>query len=48
MKIENEEQPILGRHETLEVDQSVHVRTGAENMSARTGFHRRSRDENRK
>jgi hypothetical protein len=42
MKIENGEQPILGLNANFELDQSVHVRTGAENVRARTGSHRRS------
>jgi hypothetical protein len=42
MKIENEEQPILRLDAKIELDQSVHVRTGAENVRARTGAHGRS------
>ena len=42
MKIENGEQPSLGLDAKFELDQSVHVRTGAENVRARTGSHGRS------
>ena len=42
MKIENGEQPILGLYAKFELDQSVHVRTGADNVRARTGSHGRS------
>jgi hypothetical protein len=42
MKIENGEPPILGLDAKFELDQSVHVRTGAENVLARTGSHGRS------
>jgi hypothetical protein len=42
MKIENGEQPILGLDTKFELDQSVHVRMGAENVCARTGSHGRS------
>jgi hypothetical protein len=38
MKIENGEQPILGLHANFELDRSVHVRTGAENVRARDHF----------
>jgi hypothetical protein len=38
MKIENGEQPILGLHAKLELDRSVHVLTGAENVRARDHF----------
>jgi hypothetical protein len=34
MKIENGEQPILGLNANFELDQSVHVRTGAEHVRA--------------
>jgi hypothetical protein len=34
MKIENGEQPILGLDANFELDQSVHMRTGAENVRA--------------
>ena len=36
MKIENEEQPILRGYTNFELDLSVHVRTGAENVHAWT------------
>ena len=38
MKIENGEQPILGLHANFELDRSVHVRTGAENVRVRNHF----------
>ena len=36
MKIENEEQPILRGYTNFELNLSVHVRTGAENVHAWT------------
>ena len=42
MKIENEEGPIFRWYTNFELDWSVHVRTGAENVHAWTGSHRRS------
>jgi hypothetical protein len=42
MKIENGEQPILGLDAKFELDQSVHVRTEAESVRARTVAHGRS------
>jgi hypothetical protein len=38
MKIENEEQPILRLNANFELDQSVHVRTGAKNLCSRAHF----------
>ena len=42
MKIENKEQAILGLRANFEHDRSVHAHTGAKNVRARTGSHRRS------
>ena len=42
IKIENGEQSILGLDANFELDQSVHVSTGAQNVRARTGSHKRS------
>ena len=42
MEIENKEQTILGLHANFELDRTMHERTGAKNVRARTGLHRRS------